>query len=151
MTDSPKLIAVTTVSAPNRKVGNSWQPGKLYKPGQEIPTEGVEESVLRMWLEGGFARLAGEDPVARYDSIPEVRVGEDAEGRDLEAALVASGRDSELEAELDAIAGQQAEDGIEDQDPGRRAVEVNLDSGEVLDSHADLDDEDGEEADAQVS
>lgn len=154
---TPKLIAVTTVKGPNRKMAKGWIPGAVYKPGQEIPLEGLDQTHVDAWLDIGAARWSHTQP--RLQDIRAMRpapqqpvVGSRKESDDEKAEF---GRqphegDAALRARLDALAAEQAERGVDDEEvpEAGREVDVNVGTGDVEDT-GDPDDEDA--ADTQVT
>lgn len=159
-----KLIAVTGVMTPNKRIGKDekgkvlYRPGRMIKPGQEIPHEDMTEEHLEMLLDGGHARFAGADPIARYNEPTKVLVGQRGHGDnavDLEAGLIGSGRDGEILGRLDEIEADQEDAGIDAAEAQRemqRQVEVNLGTGEQSDTDDDDPTNDDEDmADTQVS
>ena len=160
--DRKSYKAVVTLGLANRKVGKTIIPGALVKAGQDIPStvsdEWIEKSLeMGLIYEDGSAPFRKDVTALRREkdlNVSSVERGE-LEENPLDGGidLAASGDDPALEQRLREIEAEQAEGGVDAEDGADdvRRVEVNAETGEVIETGGDPDFDDDEAADSQVS
>ena len=158
-----RLIAAVTLILPNRKTGKGWMAGKVVKAKQEIPTQGLDPTYIDQWVKSGSAFWEGNVPqlrdvkALRNDddkvNVSSVTDEPDKDTLDKGIDLVAGDKDPALASKLDEIAAEQAGEGVEDDnsEDEPKAVEVNAETGEVIETGGEMEFDEEEEADARVS
>lgn len=157
--ENRRLLASCTIKLPNRQVGKSILSGEVVKAGGVVPASAPAEWVERA-LDAGLIYEDGAPPLRKDVSaarreddlnVSSVKRGE-SEDNPLDGGidLVAADGDPALASRLDEIAAEQAADGIEDDGSAdEHTVEVNLGTGEIIETGEELDLDD--DADSQVS
>lgn len=157
--ETSRLIAAVSIMLPARKRGTNWVGGGLILAGKEVPTAGLDQSYIDNYLKAGSAYY--ENAVPQRDEVKALQRDKDlnvsavqkgkSEDNPLDEGidLVATGGDPALATRLDEIAADQAEQGVAEQLDADHTLEINAETGELIEEGVEPDFDD--EADAQVS